>query len=87
MCWFEPFVKLRGSEDVQPPQRPVRAGGRKLKHLLGLGDLPCLFYEMQALVALQIQAFMQFPPRRKPAAFNLDAVLRQIQDAAGSSSH
>ena len=42
---------------------------------------------MQALVAEQIQAFMRFPPRQKPAAFNLDEVLRQVQDAAGSHSH
>ena len=28
-----------GAEDVQPAPRPVRAGGRKLEHLLGLGDL------------------------------------------------
>jgi hypothetical protein len=30
---------------------------------------------------------MQFPPRQKPAAFNLDAVLAQIQDAAGGGHH
>jgi hypothetical protein len=42
---------------------------------------------MQAIVAGQIAAFTQFPPRQKPAAFNLDEVLRQIQDAAGSQSH
>ena len=46
-----------------------------------------LLYEMQALVSQQIQAFMQFPPRQKPAAFNLDEVLRQVQDAAGSHNH
>ena len=46
-----------------------------------------LLYGMQGLVAEQIQAFIQFPPRQKPAAFNLDEVLRQIQDAAGSANH
>ena len=46
-----------------------------------------LLYEMQGLVAHQIAAFKQFPPRQKPAAFNLDGVLRQIQDAAGSTNH
>ena len=43
-----------------------------------------LLYEMQGLVAQQIQAFVQFPPRQKPAAFNLDEVLRHLQEAAGS---
>jgi hypothetical protein len=42
---------------------------------------------MQAIVAQQIQAFKQFPPRQKPAAFNLDAVLAQMQDASGSGYH
>ena len=42
---------------------------------------------MQGLVAEQIQAFVKFPPRQKPAAFNLDAVLRQLQDASGSGYH
>jgi arylsulfatase len=30
---------------------------------------------------------MQFPPRQKPAAFNLDEVLRQVQEAAGGTNH
>jgi arylsulfatase len=38
-------------------------------------------------VAQQIEAFMRFPPRQKPAAFNLDEVLRQIQDRSGSGYH
>ena len=46
-----------------------------------------LIYGMQAIVAQQIQAFKQFPPRQKPAAFNLDAVLAQMQDASGSGYH
>jgi hypothetical protein len=37
-----------------------------------------LLYEMQALVAAQIDDFAKFPPRQKPAAFNLDEVMRQV---------
>jgi arylsulfatase A-like enzyme len=37
-----------------------------------------LIYEMQALVAAQIENFTKFPPRQKPAAFNLDEVMRQV---------
>ena len=32
-----------------------------------------LLYEMQAIVASQIEEFVKFPPRQKPASFNLDA--------------
>jgi len=42
---------------------------------------------MQGLVAQQIQAFVQFPPRQKPSAFNLDEVLRHLQEASGSANH
>ena len=35
-------------------------------------------YLMQAVVAAQIADFAKFPPRQKPASFNLDEVLRQV---------
>ena len=34
--------------------------------------------QMQAVVAASIADFAKFPPRQKPAAFNLDAVLAQV---------
>ena len=37
-----------------------------------------MLYEMQAVVAGQIADFAKFPPRQKPASFNLDAVLAQV---------
>jgi arylsulfatase A-like enzyme len=42
-----------------------------------------MLYEMQALVAGQIGDFAKFPPRQKPASFNLDAVMEQVQHASG----
>jgi arylsulfatase len=41
----------------------------------------------QAFVAQQIQSFKEFPPRQKPAAFNLDRVLEQLKDASGGGQH
>jgi arylsulfatase len=38
-------------------------------------------------VAQQIDAFVKFPPRQKPASFNLDEVLRTLQEASGSQGH
>lgn len=38
---------------------------------------------MQALAAEQLQSFKEFPPRQKPAAFNLDSVLAKMEDATG----
>ena len=42
---------------------------------------------MQAVVAQQIEAFKKFPRRQKPASFNLDAVLRTLEDASGGGQH
>ena len=36
-------------------------------------------YLMQDVVAQQIEDFVKFPPRQKPASFNLDAVMAQAQ--------
>ncbi len=38
-CWFEPFVRAARAENVQFASRPLRAGRRKLEHVLGLGHL------------------------------------------------
>ena len=35
-------------------------------------------YMMQAVIASAIADFVKFPPRQKPASFNLDAVLAQV---------
>jgi arylsulfatase len=35
-------------------------------------------YLMQAVVAAEVENFRKFPPRQKPASFNLDEVMRQV---------
>jgi arylsulfatase len=88
MCWFEPFVKLRAPKMFNLRRDPFeRADENSNSYWDWVISHAYLLYEMQALVAQQIQAFMQFPPRQKPAAFNLDEVLRQVQESAGSANH
>lgn len=43
-------------------------------------------YLMQDVVAEQIEGFAKFPPRQKPASFNLDAVLAQVTAATGAAA-
>jgi len=38
----------------------------------------------QAAVARAVQDLVEFPPRSKPASFNLDRVLEQLQASHGS---
>ena len=42
---------------------------------------------MQAAVAGQIENFKKFPPRQKPASFNLDAVMRTLEESTSSANH
>ena len=44
-------------------------------------------YLMQGVVAQLMENFVKFPPRQKPASFNLDAVMRTLEDAGGGGSH
>ena len=46
-----------------------------------------IMYGMQAIVAQQIEDFVKFPPRQKPASFNLDAVKRQLEEVQSSKGH
>jgi arylsulfatase len=46
-----------------------------------------VFYFSQAVVDQQIMSFKEFPPRQKPAAFNLDQVLEQLKAASGGGQH
>jgi hypothetical protein len=38
---------------------------------------------MQAVVASEIDNFVKFPPRQKPASFNLDSVMDQLKTPHG----
>ena len=42
---------------------------------------------VQAVVAGQIENFVKFPPRSKAASFNLQAVMRQLEEAQSSKGH
>ena len=45
-----------------------------------------LIVPAQAAVAQAVEEFREFPPRQKPASFNLDRVLEKLQEIAGSQS-
>ena len=63
----------------EPAPRSVRARRLQLEYLLGLdGRSRPQLYLMQAVVAAQIAGFVKFPPRQKPASFNLDAVMAKV---------
>jgi arylsulfatase len=78
--WMEPLEKLRLPLIFNLRRDPYeRAQFNSNTYYDWMAYHAFLMYEMQAVVAQQIEDFVKYPPRQKPASFNLDAVLRQAQ--------
>ena len=83
-CWSEPFVSLRIPKMFHLRRDPFeRADENSNTYYDWMIDHAYLLYGAQALVAQQIQSFKEFPPRQKPASFNLDRVLETLEEASG----
>jgi arylsulfatase len=77
--WQEPLVKLRVPKIYNLRRDPFeRADFNSNVYWDWMVDHIFMMYEMQALVAAQIADFAKFPPRQKPASFNLDAVMARV---------
>jgi arylsulfatase len=77
--WAEPFVKVRLPYIMNLRRDPYeRAEYNSNTYLDWMVDHVPQMYLMQAVVAGEIDGFAKFPPRQKPASFNLDAVLAQV---------
>jgi arylsulfatase A-like enzyme len=77
--WMEPLDKLRLPLIISLRRDPFeRAQFNSNTYYDWLISHAFLVYEMQAVVAAQIEDFEKYPPRQKPASFNLDAVMRQL---------
>ncbi len=87
-CWAEPFVHLRMPKIFHLRRDPFERADENsnsywdwlLAHVFIIGAA-------QGVVAEQIKSFAEFPPRQKPASFNLDGVLEQMRDATGAGHH
>ncbi len=78
--WMEPLDKLRVPLIFNVRRDPFeRAQHNSNTYYDWMLSHAFMLYEMQALVAAQIDDFVKFPPRQKPASFNLDEVMRQVQ--------
>jgi len=77
-AWAEPFVKLRVPHITNIRLDPFERADFNSNVYWDwvINHLPQL-YLMQEVVAGEIDGFVKFPPRQKPASFNLDAVMEQ----------
>jgi len=88
MVWVEPFVELRIPKIFNLRRDPFeRADESSNTYWDWVIDKLFVLYAAQALTAEQIQSFAEFPPRQKPASFNLDRVLEKMQEATDGSLH
>jgi arylsulfatase A-like enzyme len=86
--WMEPFIEFRGAKIFNLRRDPFeRADENSNTYWDWVIDHAFLLVPAQALVAQQIQSFKEFPPRQKPAAFNLDRVMDNLQDSSGAGKH
>ena len=78
--WAEPFVKLRLPHIFNLRRDPFeRADFNSNTYWDWIVNHAPQLYLMQAVVASEIENFIKFPPRQKPASFNLDSVMQQVQ--------
>jgi arylsulfatase A-like enzyme len=77
--WAEPMTKLRLPYIINLRRDPFeRAEYNSNTYMDWMVDHVPQLYMAQALVAQQIANFIKYPPRQKPASFNLDEVMAQI---------
>jgi len=85
-CWSEPFVPLRIPKVFHLRRDPFeRADENSNTYWDWLLDHAFVLVPAQAYVAQEAQSLLEFPPRQKPAAFNMDRVMDQLEAAAITS--
>lgn len=82
--WSKPFTKLRVPLIINLRTNPYeRAPITSNTYYDWLMDHAFLLVPAQSYTAQFISSFRDFPPRQKSAAFNLEGVLKQMQDPIG----
>ncbi|MOA49342.1 hypothetical protein D3C78_1722100 [compost metagenome] len=72
------FEKLRFPKIFDIYADPFERGDESIMYNMWLTHHAPMMYGSQALVGQWLQSFKQFPPRQKPASFNLDEVMRKL---------
>jgi arylsulfatase len=87
--WAEPMVKLRLPHIFNLRRDPFeRADFNSNTYWDWMVNHAPQLYQVQAVVAAQIENFIKYPPRQKAASFNLDSVMASLgpaQEAAAAA--
>ncbi len=84
--WAEPFVPLRVPKIFNLRRDPFeRADENSNTYWDWVLDHAFVLVPAQGYVAAQLESFKTFPPRQRPAAFNLDRVLEELKNSPTAS--
>jgi len=76
--WKREFTNLRAPNVYNLQADPFERGTESFEYPKWMAERAFLIVPAQALVGQWLQSFKEFPPRQKPASFNLDAVMQQL---------
>ncbi len=86
--WREPFVQLRVPKLFDLRMDPFeRADESSNTYNDWFMDRVYLLVPAQAMARQFYETFRDFPPRQRPDAFNLESILRQMEDVAGGAGN
>jgi arylsulfatase len=82
--WFEPPVSMRGPHLYNLRSDPFERATEDASMFYDKwkADRAFLLVPAQAIVGEFLQTFKEFPPRQKPASFNVDDVMKKLGDVA-----
>jgi arylsulfatase A-like enzyme len=85
--WAEPMVKMRVPHIFSLRRDPFeRADFNSNTYFDWMVDHVPQLYQCQGLVAAQIENFIKYPPRQRPASFNLDDVMHSLSAAQAAAA-
>jgi arylsulfatase len=79
--WQREFTNLRAPKPFNLRADPFERGDESILYHKWIADRMFVFVPAQAIAAQWISSFKEFPPRQKPASFNLDTVMDQMSRA------
>jgi hypothetical protein len=84
--WSEPFQPLRVPKIFNLRSDPFERADYDgtVYYDKWLIDRVFLLVPAQAYVAQWLQSLKEFPPRQKPASFNIDQVMQKLREAGGA---
>lgn len=84
--WAREFTNLRAPALCNLRSDPFERGDESMLYNKWGVDRVFIIVPAQALVAQWIQSFAEFPPRQKPATYNLDEVIQKMEKIGTSTN-